>query len=409
MWDQLNLFAQTDRPLTVSEVTSRIRTLLEREPVFQDLWLEGEVSNFSRAASGHIYLTLKDPGAQIGGVIWRSQAQSLTYLPRSGDQVTVHGRIGLYEQGGRYQIYIDYVQPAGRGTLYQEFERLKAQLQAEGLFDEARKRPLPPFPLCIGVVTSPKAAALRDVLNVLQRRYPLARVLLSPTLVQGEAAPAQIVEALARLNARDDVDVILLVRGGGSLEDLWAFNDECVARAVADSRLPIISGVGHETDFTLADFAADRRAPTPSAAAEVATPEICELRTALWQTDARMVRAVAQQLSSRRDRLDGAVRALQHLSPVTRVSSARQRVDDLTLRLDGNLSHRLERAANRLDGLRARLVSVNPEVVLSRGYAIVRDRASREVLTSVSDARSGLSLAIQLKDGEFPARVEGQD
>jgi exodeoxyribonuclease VII large subunit len=167
--------------------------------------------------------------------------------------------------------------------------------------------------------------------------------------------------------------------------------------------------VGHETDFTLADFAADRRAPTPSAAAEVATPEISELRTALWQTDARMARAVAQQLSSRRDRLDGAVRALQHLSPVTRVSGARQRVDDLTLRLDGNLSHRLERAANRLDGFRARLVSVNPEVVLSRGYAIVRERASREVLTSVRDARSGLSLAIQLKDGEFPARVEGQD
>jgi len=220
MWNQMDMFSTSVRSYTVSEITARIRSLLEGEPVLQDLWIEGEISNFSRASSGHIYLTLKDEGAQLGAVIWRSQAQMLSYLPKSGDQVLAHGRVSLYEQGGRYQLYIDVLQPAGLGSLYQEFERLKARLEAEGLFDPTRKRPLPPHPQRIGVLTSPTAAAFRDVLNVLRRRYPLAEVLLSPSTVQGDAAPPQIVAALEALNAREDVDVILVVRGGGSLEDL---------------------------------------------------------------------------------------------------------------------------------------------------------------------------------------------
>jgi exodeoxyribonuclease VII large subunit len=406
MWDQLSLFEEPEQALTVSEVTNRIRTLIEQERVFQDLWVEGEVSNFSKASSGHIYLTLKDAGAQIGGVIWRSQARGLSYIPQSGDQVLAHGRIGVYEQGGRYQIYVDQIQPAGRGSLYQEFERLKAQLEAEGLFDEARKRVLPPFPSCIGVVTSPTAAALRDVLNVLTRRFPMARVLLSPTPVQGDAAPSQILAALARLNARDDIDVILVVRGGGSLEDLWAFNDERVARAIAASRLPVISGVGHETDFTLADFTADRRAPTPSAAAEVATPDVTELGTVLWQQDSRMARAMAQQIARRRDRLDGARRALGHLSPVTRIAGARQRVDDLTSRLESSTTHRLEMVRERVSALESRLSALNPDGVLRRGYAIVRDRNTRDVLTAAGQALPGQPLSLQFRDGEVDARVE---
>jgi exodeoxyribonuclease VII large subunit len=281
MWDQLSLFVQPDRPYTVSEITSRIRSLLEQEPLLQSLWIEGEISNFSRASSGHIYLTLKDAGAQLNAVIWRSQVMEMSYLPHSGDQVIAHGRIGVYEQSGRYQLYIDRIRQAGRGSIYEEFERLKARLEAEGLFSEALKKPLPPYPKWIGVVTSPNAAALRDVLHVLERRYPLVKVMLSPTLVQGEAAPRNIIQAIDALNTRDEIDVILLVRGGGSLEDLWAFNDEAVARAVAASRLPIISGIGHETDFSLADFAADRRAPTPTAAAVIATPDIIELQTGL--------------------------------------------------------------------------------------------------------------------------------
>ncbi len=409
MWDQLSLFAQPERPLTVSEVTSRLRTLIEQEPSFQDLWLEGEVSNVSRASSGHIYLTLKDAGAQIGGVIWRSQAQGLAYLPKSGDQVLVHGRIGLYEQGGRYQIYIDYVQPAGMGSLYEAFERLKAQLEAEGLFDPARKRPLPAFPGCIGVVTSPTAAALRDVLNVLNRRYPLARVLLSPTQVQGEAAPAQIVAALARLNAREDVDVILVVRGGGSLEDLWAFNDEQVVRAVAASRLPVVSGVGHETDFTLTDFAADHRAPTPSAAAEESTPDLVELRAAVEQRATRLSQALARQLVARRDRVNAAQRALRHLSPVARIAGARQRTDDLTTRLEAAADHRLAIARQQVEGLVARLTSLNPEAVLMRGYVIVRARDTGSVLTSAVQTSLGQPLGLQFQDGTIAARVEADD
>jgi exodeoxyribonuclease VII large subunit len=406
MWDQLNLFAQPDRPLTVSEVTGRIRAVFERDPILQDVWVEGEISNFTQASSGHVYLTLKDAGAQLGGVIWRTQAQGLTYLPRSGDQVHAHGRISVYEQGGRYQLYIDALRPAGRGSLFEEFERLKAQLQAEGLFDSGRKRPIPAAPECIGVVTSPTAAALRDVLNVLSRRYPLARVLLSLSPVQGEAAPPGLVAALARLNRRDDVDVILLVRGGGSLEDLWAFNDERVVRAISTSRLPVISGVGHETDFTLADFAADHRAPTPSAAAEMVAPDIAEMRGALAQAGLRMNRAVAQALVTRRVTMDTHARSLQHLSPAGRLTGARQRVDDLVFRLDQALGHRMELAKRYVTGLSARLKTLDPGAVLTRGYAIVRERESRRVLTSARAVRPGMGLALQFADGEAPASGE---
>mgnify|MGYP001027722921 CR=1 FL=1 len=406
MWDQIGLFSQPEAPLTVSEVTSRIRGLIEQEPAFQDLWIEGEVSNLSRASSGHVYLTLKDAGAQIGAVIWRSQVRSLAHMPRSGDKIQAHGRISVYEQGGRYQFYVDQVQPAGRGSLFQEYERLKARLQAEGLFDEARKRALPSFPTTIGVVTSPTSAAFRDVLNVLSRRYPLARVLLSPTVVQGEAAPPGIVRAIARLNGRDDVDVILLVRGGGSLEDLWAFNDEAVARAVAASRLPLVSGVGHETDFSLADFASDRRAPTPSAAAELVTPELSELRTGLWQMQTRMTRAVSHQISRCRESLATSQRALQHLSPLVRVESGRQRIDDLSLRMEGAMVHRMQMAYQRVEGLRAQLTSLNPDAVLTRGYAIVRQRETGVILTSVRQATAGLPLELQFSDGSAAAHID---
>jgi exodeoxyribonuclease VII large subunit len=406
MWNQLNLFAEEERPYTVSEVTSRIRALLENEPTFRDLWVEGEVSNFSRASSGHLYFTLKDAGAQLGCVMWSSRARRQRYLPRSGDQVTAHGRIGLYEAGGRYQLYVDSIQPAGRGSLFAEFERLKAQLEAEGLFAEERKRPLPAFPRRIGVVTSPTAAALRDVLNVLRRRFPQVEVLLSPTPVQGDAAPPRIVAALAALNARRDVDVILLVRGGGSLEDLWAFNDERVARAVAASRICVVSGVGHETDFSLADFAADRRAPTPSAAAEVATPDCAELRASLAQRRARLERALDRCVEDRRSRLASLERSLSYLSPVARVENARQQLDVLAGRAEAATARCLERDEERLAGLAARLRALDPDAVLRRGYALVRDRETGAVVTSVEGVEAGRALAVRLKDGTLPVKVE---
>ena len=407
MWNQqLDLFSGPEHPYSVSEVTSRIRSLLEREPSFQNLWIEGEVSNFSQASSGHCYFTLKDNAARISCVIWRSTARRLRYLPQAGDQVVAHGNIGLYEAGGRYQLYVDSVQPAGRGTLYQEYERLKARLEAEGLFDPEHKRPLPAFPRRIGVVTSPTAAALRDVLNVLRRRYPLVDVLLSPTLVQGDAAPPRIVAALDALNARDDVDVILVVRGGGSLEDLWAFNDERVARAVAASRIPVVSGVGHETDFSLADFAADRRAPTPSAAAEVATPDRNELQAGLSQTGERLERIFGTRLTGWRDQVQQLQRNLQHLSPRVRLENARQQVDGLTAQMETALRHRLDRDEQRVQELAARLTNLNPEQVLQRGYAIVRERNTGKVLSSASQAQTNLALDLQMRDGEIPVRVE---
>lgn len=408
MWDQMALFSQPDHPYSVSEITGRIRALLEQEPLLQDVWIEGEISNFSRASSGHIYFTLKDAGAQMSGVVWRSQAQALSYIPRSGDQVVIHGRIGLYEQGGRYQIYVDAIRPAGRGSLFQEFERLKAQLEAEGLFAPERKRPLPAYPQRIGVVTSPTAAAFRDVINVLTRRYPLAEVLLSPTLVQGETAPPQIVAALAALNARerDRPDIVLIVRGGGSLEDLWAFNDERVARAVAASRIPVISGVGHETDFTLTDFAADHRAPTPSAAAEMATPDRAELQAVLQQREVRLTRTFEAQLRTYHDRVARLTRALQYLAPAARLANARQRVDDLLARADAAVAHRRTMQRQAVKGLTARLAALNPDAVLGRGYAIVQERETGDVITSAKAITPGLALNLRLRDGEAVARGE---
>ncbi|NJL94564.1 MAG: exodeoxyribonuclease VII large subunit [Anaerolineae bacterium] len=247
----------------MSEVTAHIRQLFDTQPGLQDVWIEGEVSNLRRAPSGHLYFTLKDKTAQLKAVMWKSSAGRLRFEPQHGDLVLAHGRISVYETQGNYQLYADALQPAGIGDLNRQYELRKAKLEAEGWFDPARKRPLPPFPRRIGVVTSASTAAFQDVQNVLRRRYPIAEVLLSGTLVQGETAPAQIVAAIQRINQRADVDVLLIVRGGGSLEDLWCFNDEAVVRAVAESRIPTITGVGHEIDFTLVDFAADQRAPTP--------------------------------------------------------------------------------------------------------------------------------------------------
>jgi exodeoxyribonuclease VII large subunit len=282
---------------TVSDLTRYLRELLENDFNLQDLWVEGEVSNISRPSSGHLYFTLKDAGASLRCVMWRNAVLRQAYLPGDGEAVEVHGAIGVYEAGGIYQLYADLLRPAGEGALFQEFLRLKARLEAEGLFDPARKRPLPAWPATIGIVTSPTGAALRDMLDTTRRRFPLARVVLAPTPVQGDEAPAGIVSALERLNRLVGPALILLARGGGSIEDLWAFNDERVVRAVVASQAPVITGVGHETDFTLADFAADLRAPTPTAAAELATPDQAELRLDLAAARSRLESA---QLADRR-------------------------------------------------------------------------------------------------------------
>jgi len=407
MFEQLSLFGgpTLSEPYTVSQLTGHIRRLIENDPALSDVWVEGEVSNFNRAPSGHCYFTLKDAGAELRCVMWRNVANANAYLPVDGDLVLAHGRVGIYEQRGSVQLYVDHLQPAGVGALYRQFELLKARLEAEGLFAPERKRPLPRFPRRIGLVTSPAAAALRDIANVLSRRYPLAEVLLAPTPVQGDAAPPQIVTALEALNEHDDVDVIVVARGGGSLEELWAFNDERVARAVAASRIPVICGVGHETDFSLAGFAADVRAPTPSAAAELVAPDQAELRAQVAALSAALTAALQGAIGERRWRLAEQTQALKHLSPAVQLAQTRQRVDDLLSRAEAAVSHGLALHHQRLNGLIGQLAGVSPLGTLERGYAIVRRCETGAVVRSVAQVTPGDALGIRVTDGEFEAGV----
>lgn len=392
------------RLLTVTELSQYLRALMESDEILRDLWVSGEISNLSQPASGHIYFTLKDPSSALRCVIWRTTAARLLVHLRNGQAVEAHGAISLYERDGQYQLYIDSLRLAGEGWLYQEFLRLKARLEADGLFDEARKRPVPAFPQRIGIVTSATGAALQDILNTLNHRYSLAEVILSPAPVQGDDAPPKLVRALQRLETASP-DVILMVRGGGSLEDLWAFNDERVVRAIVACSIPVITGIGHETDFTLADFAADLRAPTPTGAAVLATPDAADLRAALGSKLLHIDSAVIALLASnRRDCTDLEMR-LARLSPQRKVQEDRQRLDELTERALHGLAagHRLRRA--RVDGLASRLQALSPLAVLQRGYAVVRGPDGR-ILQSVQQVKPGDAIAARLKDGELSAQVK---
>ncbi len=390
---------------TVSELTRYIRELFEIDYRLQDVEVSGEISNFTRARSGHLYFTLKDEAAQLKCVMWRSAAERLPFRPEEGDAVLAYGRISVYEASGVYQLYADRMEPAGRGDLALAFAQLKQRLADEGLFDAAYKKPIPGFPRKIGIVTSADAAALRDILHVLRRRYPLASVLIAPTLVQGKDAPPQIIRALQWLDGRNDIDLIILSRGGGSLEDLWAFNDEQLARAIFAARHPIISGVGHEVDFTIADFVADLRAPTPSAAAELAVPDVSELAPALASLQAELTAVMEARIEQARWQVQALLRNLAHLSPRSRLDNDRQRTDNLLERLDGAMHLRLERARNRLELAQARLTGVGPLATLSRGYAIVR-RPDGRIIRSVQEVAAGDDLAVQVADGEFGVAVK---
>jgi exodeoxyribonuclease VII large subunit len=388
---------------TISSLTQYIRTLFEADERLADVWVQGEISNFTQARSGHWYFTLKDASSALKAVMWRSQTARQTFTPNHGDAVLAHGYVSVYEASGQYQLYVDALQPAGRGDLHQRFELLKAKLEAEGLFDAEHKRPLPPLPRRIGVVTSPTAAAFKDVLNVLSRRYPLAEVILSPTLVQGDNAPPQIVAALEAIQ-QVDVDVILLVRGGGSLEDLWAFNDEAVARAVYASRLPVVTGVGHEIDFTIVDFVSDRRAPTPSAAAETITPyTVDDLAVAVQSYGERLTDEATAQIDERRRMLDTEARLLLTHSPLRRIGDARQRLDEWGARATRALTGQLALRRERLAARQRALASADPRAILQRGFAIVEAEGQR--LTAAQQTSAGAALDIHLAQGRLRATV----
>ena len=389
---------------SVSDLTAYIRAVLESNENLAGVWVSGEISNLSKPASGHIYFTLKDPGASLRCVIWRDQARFLSAALRDGMAVEAHGSVGVYEQGGQYQLYVDGLRAAGEGLLYQEFLRLKAKLQAEGLFDESRKRPLPRLPKTIGIVTSATGAALRDMLNTLRARCPMVTVVLAPAAVQGEAAPTQIAAAIEALNHSIKPDVIIVGRGGGSLEDLWAFNDEHVVRAVAASQAPVISGVGHETDFTLTDFAADLRAPTPTGAAVMAAPNSADLRAELKAYGLGLAHAVTGVIDAARYSLSDLTHRLENLSPRWQVREGKQRLDDLSLRLLAAINNRLRAETARLDGITSRLAVLDPRNVLRRGYALVRDSGGG-LVTSILKVKLGQRVDVRLQDGAFGALV----
>jgi exodeoxyribonuclease VII large subunit len=366
----------------VGEITRYLKAIMEDDPTLQDIWVTGEISNLSRPASGHIYFTLKDEFASIRTVIWKVNAYHLKAQLLDGMKIEAHGSISVYEPAGQYQLYIDAIRPAGEGNLYQEFMRLKALLEAEGLFDPERKRPIPAHPQKIGIITSSTGAALQDVLNALERRYPLTDVVLAGVSVQGEKAPGEIVTALEQLNRVEHPDVILLVRGGGSIEDLWAFNDERVVRAIAASDAPIITGVGHETDFTLADFAADLRAPTPTAAAELATPEINEMRANFVSLVQHLQYVLISKINTLKMTLEAIRPRLMHASPLSKIFTACQNLDVLLERQGRAIEHSFELARTNLAGIQARLQTLSPDAILQRGYAIVTKMDGRIIRQS---------------------------
>ncbi len=390
---------------TVSDLTKHIRYLIEQDDVLQDVCVQGEVSNAKQAASGHWYFTLKDANAQLKCVMWRSDAELNGISLKDGDAIEACGSIGVYEARGEYQLYAKIVRPLGIGDLYQQFEQLKARLQAEGLFDRM-PRPIPPYPQKIGVVTSPDAAAFRDIQNVLKRRYPLVEVILSPTIVQGVDAPPRIVQAIERLNVYGDVDVIIVARGGGSIEDLWAFNDESVARAVAASHIPTITGVGHETDFTIVDFVSDHRAPTPSAAAELATPDRYELEDTLRQRREQLIRLFHEHIIQRREQTARMERLLRTYSPESDIRTYRQRLDDLHERLNSQTRRHINLLRERLAARSKALQMANPQALLARGYAIVTRSEDGVRVKRERDAKPGTPITITLHEGELKARVE---
>ncbi|GAC1631357.1 MAG: exodeoxyribonuclease VII large subunit [Ktedonobacteraceae bacterium] len=393
--------------ISVSVLSLYLKELLETNDILQNVWVHGEVSNCKTYPSGHCYFTLKEGDAQLSCVFFK-HARQRTSAPelRNGMALAVNGRVSFYERDGKMQFYVDAVTLLGEGALFRRFEQLKASLEAEGLFAAERKRPLPPQPTVIGIVTSLQAAALRDMLRVLQNRYPIAQVILSPALVQGADAPASIATALDLLNEHGEADVIIVGRGGGSIEELWAFNEEVVARAIARSRIPVISGVGHETDFTIADFVADLRASTPTAAATAAVPDINDWRADIRAKQQLLDELIQDQLSNLNERLERAVYNLQRVSPQNIIEQRKQQLDGYTERLQMNMQHIISLRTERLRGVSLQLHSLSPLLTIARGYAVVRRDADQKIITSAQQVQPGEELTIQIQDGQIPVQVQ---
>ncbi len=399
--------------LDVGQVTAYIKQLMDYDELLADLWIHGEVSNLSRSPSGHVYFTLKDGQSQLRSALFRSSQRKLGVELSNGLSVLVHGRISFYEAQGSCQLYADAVQPEGVGILYLQFEALRARLEAEGLFAVERKRTLPAYPQRIGLITSPTGAVLHDFMNVVGRRYPLVEILVAPSSVQGDSAPSEVIAALEGLNhyhlARQPLDLIVIARGGGSMEDLSAFNHEGLARAIFASTVPVVSAIGHETDFTIADFVADLRAPTPSAAAELVTPNVLDCRMQLAELRRRLIQGIQDRMQSLESDLDRAWRQMERHSPSVAIDVRRRGVDELIEHGHQILAHRLQMTRETVRGSALRLEALSPLQTLERGYCLVQDRTRGILVRSQQDVGHGDELEIRVADGSILSTATGTE
>lgn len=392
------------RIATVSEVNNYIKRKLDMDENLQVLCVRAEISNFKHHYSGHMYMSLKDSTGSVKAVMFRQNASSLKFSPKDGMSVLAVGRISVYERDGVYQLYIDTMVPDGVGQLYAAYEQLKAELEEKGYFDPSHKKPIPQYPGIIGVVTASTGAAVRDIINVISRRYPLCDIKIYPTLVQGVGAAQSICEAIEYFNTYTDADVLIVGRGGGSIEDLWAFNEREVAQSVYDSHIPIISAVGHETDYTIIDFVADLRAPTPSAAAELATPDIMEIKTFLMESGPRFIRALSNLVASKRRDLELCMMSPVMKNPFGITEDRAQRVDSALKDLKDAYEEILDKYLYRLKECSYKLTALNPVTTLSRGFAKVTKGDA--LVKSVSDTKSGDEITVTVTDGDISCIVK---
>lgn len=394
-------------PKSVYEVNEYIKSLIEEEMLLQDVFVSGEVSNFKKHTSGHFYFTLKDSSSEIKAVMFRSYSQKVKFKVENGQKVIVRARVGVYEQAGIYQLYVYTIQPEGMGALHLAFEQLKAKLLSEGLFDEAHKKQIPKYPQKIGIITSPTGAAIRDIINVATRRYPVASLILYPALVQGEDAPLDLISGIDYFNIFDSVDVIIIGRGGGSIEDLWAFNDEKLARAIYNSKIPVISGVGHEIDFTICDFVADIRAATPSAAAEIATPSYKEVVSLIDNFKSRAISVLQNKLNENKHKLNKISTSKVFLKPETMLEIPKMKLESYESYLNNTFIARINKIKLRFTENVTKINSLNPLSVLSRGFATINKDG--KVIKSVDEIEITDEIDVRLKDGTLKAVIKSKE
>ena len=391
--------------LTVSQLNAYIKSKFDFDEVLSGVWIKGEISNFKNHSSGHMYMTLKDEMGVVKAVMFKGNTFSLRFMPENGMKVLAYGRVSVYERDGQYQLYVEKMEPDGIGALYIAYEQLKKRLEQEGLFDERHKKNIPVFPRKIGVVTSPTGAAVRDILNVLKRRYPLADVTVYPVQVQGDGSAEQIASAIEYINAATECDVIITGRGGGSIEDLWCFNEEVCARAIFNSKIPVISAVGHETDFTIADFVADLRAPTPSAAAELATPDISEITSYLFDMKSRLLRLSVNAVENKRFKLTETAKRFSEKAVLNDYAGKRQYIDSLMQRSTATVASKIAQAREGFVKSVSKLEVLNPLSVLKRGYSLATDKKG-QVLDTVKAFKKDKPFMLNLKDGKLEAVVK---